>query len=239
MERHLFDHCCRHAARSGCMAWVLADVRKSKLSLGVLPSKAAFTTHHGNHRISSTRPKRSHLALASDRGTITIYSLAIHDITPTLTLDLVGPSNSQQPTTVHALAFSSEGDLVVMHSQGTQTFRTGKKDEHPIIGTDLDLDASASSDPLEVYELTTFFRCNNDDPVNPTTYRKQPRRIQIYGTPGAKPIGIALSRSGNISVAWRERIIDNLHKCTVHLIGVLSKSEEIIDVWDGRGVDCK
>ena len=196
--------CYRRAATSGCMAWVLADIRRCNLPLGTILSKSAFSA---NTSIEAgwNRTQNSRLALANKNGTITIYSLADDDVKPVLTLDLRNPHDQDCSMLISALAFSRKGDLVVLHEQGEEIGVPERKGENhrDIPGFGL----PHMRRTRKIYEMTTFYRCCYDRERHnkhgqPISCHNGRRRSRILALEGAKPIGIALACTGNASIAW-------------------------------------
>ena len=237
--------CCRRASINGCMAWVLADIRRCNLPLGTMLSKSAFSTNT-SAKACWNRSEDSRLALANKNGTITIYSLADDDVRPALTLDLNSLQNRDRSMEISALAFSHKGDLVVLHEQGENVCdHDGKGNYHyNVPDFEYHYNVPDCGPPhtcriRKIYELTTFYHCT-DKAKDAISCQKDRRRSRILALEGARPIGIALARTGNASIAWEVKNKKSGHCYRVELIttsknpakDVISASGSIQDNFD-------
>ena len=195
----------QRATESGCIAGVLADLRKCPIPAGTIVGKSAFSPTvarkctQTNHR----------LALANENGTIGIYELTEQagDVRLNFTLDLNDLDNRKWPVNIVCLAFSPKGDLAVLCEQGHSVCYPG----HSVCGHEgyyryhlPGFEPTPECVIRKIYELTTFYRCYDKqrDPVNCQTTC---RRSRVLDMAEAKPIGIALASTGNVSIAWMEK----------------------------------
>ena len=241
-DEDLLHECCRRANFSGCMAWVLADIRKCDLPSGTMLSKSAFSSKPSITDASGNSSISLRLALANRSGVITVYSLTVDDVRPAATLDICMPDERTASMRIHTLAFSSKGDMIVLHDKGEAAIIPDPKDEHPE-----DLSSSVTPCPSQVrkiYELTTFYRCSydtgklsvHDMPIKGLTDR---RRSRIIALAGAKPVGIALACCGNASVAWVVEYRKGEDRQRIQLIRTSKRPEGDDMLENGCDIPCE
>ena len=223
----LRSECCRRASRSGCMAWILANIRRCDLPSGTMLSRSVFSTDT-YFKACWNRSEDFQLALANRNGTITIYSLANEDVRPTLTLDLPNLYGRVHSPEISTLAFSQKGDLVVLHEPGKNVCDHDNKENYHYNIPDPGLPCTCRT--RKTYELTTFYRCKNKA-RDSVSCQKDCRRSRVLALEGAKPIGIALASTGNVSIAWEVRNQKEGHCYRIDLIRTSKKpAEDVISV---------
>ena len=231
--------CCQDAARSGCMAGILADLRGCELPSGTIVSKSAFSAHIPVAS-SFSHAQKSHMALANEDGTITVYSLANKNTKLTLTLNPLNPSSPHTQTKIKLLAFSRNGDLVVLHGSGVRCCEHHETADHYVKSQPGG--ATVESDDLcritELFELTIFDHCTGES-KSPAAHCRTPRRSQVLSLYGAEPVNIALGCKGNVCIAWTARKSGNGHTYKIDYLRKTTELRESLDPSDQCGETCK
>lgn len=208
--------CQKVASTSGCTASILADIAKTAFPDGTLISRSVISRHPSALWYQGALATDIYMALANEDGTIKIYSLADRDVRHVLILALDTFDAWNRPTKIARLAFSAEGDLLVLYERDEQV-REGQ--------LEVELPYSESESVVEgapqirnVYELSIFCGCFGHRPDRQCCNRKY-RRYQIFAPEGAKPMSLAFGCSGVVSIAWgiTNTKVSGLH-CSIQLV---------------------